>query len=44
MSGIIGANNQFGRDFDTPGTSLQGIIVSIYDVRVCFAPAGLLLC
>lgn len=33
MSGIIGLNNQFGRDFGNPDTKLQGTIVSIYDVR-----------
>jgi hypothetical protein len=32
MSGIIGANNQFGRDFNSPDTKMQGLIVSIYDV------------
>jgi hypothetical protein len=32
MSGIIGADNQFGRDFGSPNEDLQGIIVSIYDV------------
>lgn len=32
MSGIIGANNQFGHDFNSPNTKLQGTIVSIYDV------------
>lgn len=33
MSGIIGANNQFGKDFNHPDANLQGIITSIYDVR-----------
>jgi hypothetical protein len=32
MSGIIGANNQFGHDFNSPDSSLQGTIVSLYDV------------
>ena len=32
MSGIIGANNQFGHDFGNPDTKLQGTIVSIYDI------------
>lgn len=32
MSGIIGANNQFGHDFNSPDANMQGIIVSIYDV------------
>lgn len=34
MSGIIGANNQFGKDFNSPDSSMQGIIVSVYDVRL----------
>lgn len=34
MSGIIGANNQFGKDFNSPDSNLQGIIVSVYDVRL----------
>jgi MFS family permease len=33
MSGLIGAGNQFGREFHRPDTKLQGLIVSIYDVR-----------
>jgi len=32
MSGLIGADNQFGKDFSHPDTDLQGIIVSIYDI------------
>lgn len=32
MSGIIGADNEFGREFDHPDSNLQGLIVSIYDV------------
>lgn len=32
MSGIIGAENQFGQDFNSPDEDMQGIIVSIYDV------------
>ncbi|RSH92792.1 hypothetical protein EHS25_008238 [Saitozyma podzolica] len=32
MSGIIGATNQFGKDFDAPSTTLQGVITSIYDI------------
>lgn len=32
MSGIIGADNQFGRDFNSPDANMQGLIVSIYDV------------
>lgn len=33
MSGIIGANNQFGNDFNNPDANMQDLIVSIYDVR-----------
>ncbi|KAL9115799.1 MAG: hypothetical protein Q9227_000167 [Pyrenula ochraceoflavens] len=36
MSGIIGANNQFGKDFNNPDTKLQGTIVSIYDIGCAF--------
>ena len=36
MSGIIGANNQFGNDFGNPGANMQGIIVSIYDIGCAF--------
>ena len=32
MSGLIGADNQFGKQFHAPNTKLQGLIVSIYDV------------
>jgi MFS family permease len=32
MSGIIGADNVFGRDFGRPDPNMQGIIVSIYDI------------
>ncbi|KAL2354297.1 general substrate transporter [Cryomyces antarcticus] len=32
MSGLIGANNQFGHDFNSPNTKIQGLIVSIYDI------------
>lgn len=32
MSGIIGANNRFGRDFNEPDASMQGNIVALYDV------------
>ncbi|KAL1624822.1 hypothetical protein SLS56_007622 [Neofusicoccum ribis] len=31
MSGIIGAENQFGKDFNSPDANMQGLIVSIYD-------------
>ncbi|QRW15807.1 Sugar (and other) transporter [Rhizoctonia solani] len=42
MSGIVGAENQFGRDFDSPSPTAQGTIVAIYDIGcavgslVCF--------
>ncbi|KII90209.1 hypothetical protein PLICRDRAFT_159619 [Plicaturopsis crispa FD-325 SS-3] len=32
MSGIIGAENQFGKDFDSPDPTTQGLIVAIYDI------------
>ncbi|KIJ53831.1 hypothetical protein M422DRAFT_73963 [Sphaerobolus stellatus SS14] len=32
MSGIIGANNQFGEDFNHPSPTMQGTIVAIYDI------------
>ncbi|THH09748.1 hypothetical protein EW146_g8601 [Bondarzewia mesenterica] len=32
MSGIIGANNQFGHDFGNPNPTAQGTIVAIYDI------------
>jgi MFS family permease len=32
MSGIIGADNVFGRDFGRPDSNMQGLIVSIYDI------------
>ncbi|KAI0071993.1 general substrate transporter [Panus rudis PR-1116 ss-1] len=32
MSGIIGADNQFGRDFNHPDPTRQGTIVAIYDI------------
>lgn len=33
MAGIIGANNQFGKDFGHPGAGLQGTILAVYEVR-----------
>ncbi|KAJ7055634.1 general substrate transporter [Mycena amicta] len=32
MSGIIGADNQFGKDFGHPNPTSQGTIVAIYDI------------
>ncbi|KAF8153924.1 general substrate transporter [Crassisporium funariophilum] len=32
MSGIIGADNQFGKDFNHPNPTTQGTIVAIYDI------------
>ncbi|KAB5593245.1 Sugar transporter STL1 [Ceratobasidium theobromae] len=43
MSGIVGADNQFGKDFDSPSPTAQGTIVAIYDIGcavgslMCFA-------
>lgn len=34
MSGLIGADNQFGRDFGNPDANLQGVITSIYGMVV----------
>lgn len=42
MSGIIGAENQFGNDFNNPDANMQGLIVSIYDVRTLKAQIILL--
>lgn len=30
MSGLIGANNKFGQQFNNPDANMQGIITSIY--------------
>lgn len=30
MSGLIGADNAFGREFNNPDANMQGIITSIY--------------
>lgn len=32
MSGLIGADNEFGQQFGNPDPNLQGIITSIYDI------------
>ena len=32
LSGIIGADNQFGRDFNRPDANTQGLIVSVYQL------------
>jgi hypothetical protein len=34
MAGIIGADNQFGKDFGHPSASLQGTILAIYEVSI----------
>ncbi|KAJ3830488.1 general substrate transporter [Lentinula raphanica] len=36
MSGIIGAENQFGHDFGDPNATTQGLIVAIYDIGCAF--------
>lgn len=33
MAGIIGADNQFGKDFGHPTAGLQGTILAVYEVR-----------
>jgi hypothetical protein len=32
MSGIIGAQNRFGRDFNNPDAAMQGNITALYDI------------
>jgi MFS family permease len=32
LSGIIGADNQFGQDFNHPDANTQGLIVSVYQL------------
>lgn len=32
MSGIIGANNKFGQDFNNPDADMQGNITALYDI------------
>lgn len=32
MSGIVGADNRFGRDFNNPDTAMQGNITALYDI------------
>lgn len=32
LSGLIGANNQFGKDFNHPDANTQGLIVSVYQL------------
>lgn len=34
MSGIIGANNQFGKDFGHPNAGQQGTIAAVYEVNL----------
>lgn len=34
MSGLVGADNRFGRDFNHPDADLQGDIVALYDVSL----------
>lgn len=41
MSGIIGADNRFGRDFDNPDPAMQGNITALYDIGCVF---GSILC
>lgn len=37
MSGIIGADNAFGRYFNSPDTNSQGNITALFDVRTYFS-------
>lgn len=32
MAGIIGANNGFGRDFNSPGGNMQSNVTALYDI------------
>ncbi|KAJ6112032.1 Major facilitator superfamily domain general substrate transporter [Penicillium sp. IBT 18751x] len=32
MSGLVGANNEFGKQFNHPDATMQGILTSIYDI------------
>ncbi|KAK7753270.1 hypothetical protein SLS62_004789 [Diatrype stigma] len=41
MSGIIGADNRFGRDFNYPDPAMQGNITALYDIGCVF---GSILC
>lgn len=41
MSGIIGADNAFSRDFDSPDAAMQGNITGLYDIGCVF---GSILC
>lgn len=36
MSGIIGSNNLFARDFDNPDAAMQGNITGLYDIGCVF--------
>lgn len=36
MSGIIGAQNRFGRDFNNPDSAMQGNITALYDIGCVF--------
>ncbi|KAI5460507.1 general substrate transporter [Mariannaea sp. PMI_226] len=41
MAGIIGADNRFGRDFNSPNADMQGNITALYDIGCVF---GSILC
>ncbi|OGE50019.1 hypothetical protein PENARI_c018G03100 [Penicillium arizonense] len=32
MSGLVGADNQFGKTFNNPDSTMQGLLTSIYDI------------
>lgn len=36
MSGLVGADNQFGRMMDNPDATAQGLLTSIYDTGCAF--------
>lgn len=43
MSGLVGADNRFGRDFNNPDAALQGDIVALYDIG-CIIGSILVFC
>lgn len=44
LSGIIGADNQFGKDFNHPNPSTQGLIVSVYQLGNVAGSIGSFFC
>lgn len=44
LSGLIGADNQFGKDFDHPDANTQGLIVSVYQLGNVAGSIGVFFC